>query len=125
MENIIYSLYSSNPIYSKNKTWDYRTSTASSITAKERCIEMSKFEGRKWKIQKEQVLFICNERGEIENEADPMMQEPTVEQILEWRKKAERWDLLEEKISQCYDEDDEDSDLIIIGEMAAGAFGFL
>lgn len=54
-------------------------------------------------------------------------------QIREWKKKAEKWDALEEKISKFYAEpEDEDYDegmdesgLIGIGEVAASAFGYL
>lgn len=51
------------------------------------------------------------------------------------RLKSEKWDKLEDEISKCYcnsdgdyDEDNpeyEDADLLTIGELAAGAFGWL
>jgi hypothetical protein len=56
----------------------------------------------------------------------------TIEQIKEWKLKAEKWDKLEKKIEKYYvDEngdplpDDEGGDLGDIGEAAAMAFGFL
>lgn len=58
-------------------------------------------------------------------------------QILEWKKKAEKWDTLDKGISRYYAEpEDDDYDeafaetadsegLIGIGELAATAFGYL
>ena len=51
----------------------------------------------------------------------------TEEQIEEFKKKADKWDALEKKISSFYpDEDSENTigDLLDIGEAAAIAFGF-
>lgn len=58
---------------------------------------------------------------------------PTEKQIAEWKRKAEKWDALDEKIAKYYAEpEDEDYDegmdesgLIGIGEAAASAFGYL
>jgi hypothetical protein len=56
----------------------------------------------------------------------------TEEQIEEWKRKAERWDALDEKISKFYFTEDgeeimdgEGGDLSDIGEAAATAFGYL
>jgi len=63
----------------------------------------------------------------------------TAEQIEEWKKKADKWDELDDQIAKCYcnkdgeyvdeDSDDkaeiEDADLCTIGEIAASAFGWL
>jgi hypothetical protein len=61
--------------------------------------------------------------------------EYTKKEIEVWKTKAKKWDDLEEKISKCYlnadeeyDEDNpeiENADLGTIGEMAAEAFGWL
>lgn len=63
--------------------------------------------------------------------------EPSKKEISEWKLKAEKWDALESKISDCYgkevdgefveheDDSEESGDLIVIGEIAAIAFGFL
>ena len=57
---------------------------------------------------------------------------PTPEQITAWKKKAEKWDKLEQEIGEYYalDEDGEEKEddigsLIDIGEKAASAFGYL
>ena len=60
---------------------------------------------------------------------------PTNDQIQEWKKKADKWDALEEEISAVYGyiennewieyENGEGGDLCDIGEKAARAFGFL
>lgn len=49
------------------------------------------------------------------------------QEFTEWKKKAEKWDALYEKISDFYPENDNDApgDLVDIGEAAAMAFGFL
>lgn len=44
MANFIYVLESYN---SKKRQWEHRTTTSSLVTAKQRCIEMSKYEGKK------------------------------------------------------------------------------
>ena len=50
----------------------------------------------------------------------------TEEQIKELQAKAKSYDELEEKISQCYDEElMPDADLLTIGEITAVHFGFL
>ena len=54
----------------------------------------------------------------------------TTQQIEEFKKKADKWDKLDEKLSsQYFDEDGEpiegDGDLTVIGEIAAEAFGLL
>lgn len=55
----------------------------------------------------------------------------TEEQIQQWKRKAEKWDELDEKIGRFYDgeEDNEEEgiegDLCDIGEVAAMAFGYL
>lgn len=52
----------------------------------------------------------------------------TDKQIAEWKKKAEKWDTLGEKISKFYPEDSEGhegGDLCDIGEVAAMAYGWL
>ncbi len=56
----------------------------------------------------------------------------TEKQIEEWKKKAEKWDDLDNAISAFYNEDDdaerEEDDggsLLDIGEVAARAFGYL
>jgi hypothetical protein len=58
----------------------------------------------------------------------------TLKQIDEWKKKAERWDALDEKISKFYcntegeiDEDNPENkgDLLDIGEIAARAFNWI
>lgn len=44
------------------------------------------------------------------------------------KRKADKWDALDEKISKMYSEEDNDSkdyDLIDVGEIAAEAFGYL
>lgn len=50
-------------------------------------------------------------------------------QIDEWKKKAEKWDALGDKIAKYYEDDEgnieKEGDLINIGEDAAHAFGFL
>lgn len=59
--------------------------------------------------------------------------EYTKEQIEAWEAKAEKWDELEEEIGHCYEcdddgeplYDDDEVDLITIGEIAASAFGYL
>lgn len=61
------------------------------------------------------------------------------EQTQVWKSKADKWDALEKEVSACYgkenangeweeyDDDDEENnyDLVTIGEKAAIAFGFL
>lgn len=52
-----------------------------------------------------------------------------------WKEKARRWDLLSEKIQECYGKEndegeweestDENTDLCTIGEIAAAAFGWI
>lgn len=61
----------------------------------------------------------------------------TEEQINAFKAKADKWDALDARISKCYfnaegeipDDDNDteipDADLVTIGEMAAGAFGYL
>lgn len=59
----------------------------------------------------------------------------TEEQILEWKTKAQKWDDLGDAIAECYghetedgeweENDDPDTDLGTIGEIAASAFGWL
>jgi hypothetical protein len=69
------------------------------------------------------------------------MSEYTKEQVEQFKRKADKWDLLGDKIARCYPEYDKDSGeelesqfeneagfeagLEIIGEMAASAFGWL
>lgn len=55
---------------------------------------------------------------------------PTKKQIAEWKRKAEKWDALDEKIAPFYAEDEEgnfekEGDIMDIGEIAAVAFGYL
>lgn len=57
------------------------------------------------------------------------------QQIKTWKAKAEQWDKLGEEIAECYvtededgeyvENDDDDCDLMTIGEIAARAFGWL
>lgn len=59
----------------------------------------------------------------------------TEEQITEWKEKAAKWDDLSDQIAACYGKEDEDgdweenddpnTDLCTIGEIAATAFGWL
>lgn len=59
----------------------------------------------------------------------------TEEQIEEFKRKADKWDALDEQIAACYgtenengeyeENEDEDIDLCTIGEFAAYAFGFI
>lgn len=63
------------------------------------------------------------------------MEKYTIEQIEQWKLKAEKWDKLDEQISKCYcnengeyDEDNpefEGADLLTIGEIAASSFGWI
>lgn len=61
----------------------------------------------------------------------------TQEEIEQFKKKADKWDKLDEEIGKCYgyeaedgewveydEEDERAGDLIIIGELAANAFGW-
>lgn len=65
----------------------------------------------------------------------------TQEQIEQWKRKAEKWDALSEKIGRCYKPETkedldvvdpngevdwvDDADLATVGEFAAIAFGYL
>lgn len=59
----------------------------------------------------------------------------TEQQISEWKEKARKWDELDNRIGKCYyiendegeceENTDENIDLGTIGEIAAGAFGYL
>lgn len=57
---------------------------------------------------------------------------PTQKQIKEWKRKAERWDALDDEVAKFYFdaegndlEGDEGGDLCHIGEAAASALGYL
>lgn len=59
----------------------------------------------------------------------------TEQQISEWKEKARKWDDLDKRIGKCYfvetedgefeENTDDNVDLGTIGEIAAGAFGYL
>lgn len=64
----------------------------------------------------------------------------TKEQIEEWKSKSEKWDTLKAKIATCYEDYDDEGNVIMskyeekygsqpdlgtIGEMAASAYNFL
>ena len=59
----------------------------------------------------------------------------TEQQIQEFKRKADKWDALEEKIAACYgkeneegeweENEDDNIDLYTIGEISATAFGWL
>lgn len=56
------------------------------------------------------------------------MNQYTQEQIEQWKKKAEKWDKLDMKISSFYPSDDdseEGGEFHVFGEAAAIAFGWL
>lgn len=66
--------------------------------------------------------------GFFELSAAAMITGPTShEQIADWKRKAEKWDSLGDKISKFYPEENEEApgDLTDIGELAARAFGWL
>jgi hypothetical protein len=55
---------------------------------------------------------------------------PTIKEIEEWKKKAEKWDKLGEKIAKYYEgengeEPEEAGDLCDIGEQACIAYGWM
>lgn len=51
---------------SKKKKWEHRTSTSSLAQAKSNCAQMSKYEKKRWKITKEELLYIYDETGKIQ-----------------------------------------------------------
>jgi len=61
---VYYALSSYN---SKKRTWEHETTTENLTRAKERCKSESKSGKTKWRIVKEEVMYVYDEEGKIVN----------------------------------------------------------
>lgn len=64
-------------------------------------------------------------KNKILEKAKEMEKEQMIDTSEKYRKKAEKWDELENKIGAFYEDEDSEGDLFDIGEISAMAFGYL